>query len=82
VSVEEEPTINVYPNPTTQWAPINGITAEYQLRVVDLKGAMLFQKTIYSDTSIDLSDWQQGIYILQFVNTTTQAIHTKKLIKR
>jgi hypothetical protein len=77
VAFKNEVEFLVYPNPTPGFVRANHEIIS-QIRVYDLKG----QKIINSnDSSIDLSAFKNGVYILQLYRSDTKKWVTKNIIK-
>ena len=74
------PSISVYPNPTDNilyvQAPENS-----SLMLIDLNGKTLTQLTTESvETSIDVSSYAQGVYMLQI--QTGEAVETRRIVRK
>ena len=79
LSVEYKDAIDVfvYPNPTTGLVRTNQDIIE-QIRVYDLTGKQL---TKSEDSSVDLSTFKNGVYLLQLYRSDTKDWVTKRLVK-
>jgi len=75
--------INIYPNPTSKNVQINLGTNDInnaKIIVVDLLGKVIFtQKPTYHKVNIDLSNYANGVYFIQFSNAISS--NTFKVIK-
>jgi len=71
--------INLYPNPTTDYFQINGIDGNALITMKDLNGKTLLTKQINSSDKININTFSKGIYIIE-VNTNEGSI-LKKIIK-
>lgn len=69
--------IFVYPNPTTGLVRTNQDFIE-QIRVYDLTGKQLIRS---EDSSVDLSTFKNGVYLLQLYRSDTKDWVTKRLVK-
>lgn len=69
--------IFLYPNPTTGLVRTNQDLIE-QIRVYDLMGKQLI---ISEDSSVDLSTFKNGVYLLQLYRSDTKDWVTKRLVK-
>ena len=67
----------VYPNPTTGLVRTNQDFIE-QIRVYDLTGKQLIRS---EDSSVDLSTFKNGVYLLQLYRSDTKDWVTKRLVK-
>lgn len=73
--------IVVYPNPTMSsitFQTENNLENE-KISIVNLSGQVVSKKQISSSNSIDLSELQTGVYLIQFENKT---INSFKIIKK
>lgn len=72
-------TIHLYPNPFDDFITIN-YPADYQLKLIDLTGKLIYQKNITSEYyQLSTSDFKSGIYILNISSKNNNII--KKIIK-
>ncbi|GAA3635090.1 hypothetical protein GCM10022397_20820 [Flavivirga jejuensis] len=73
-----------YPNPFSNTINITTDTNDtIILKLVDLVGKTIKEKTINSNASLDnLDNLAKGLYFLQIINTNTQTIKVQKLIKK
>ncbi|MGB2283131.1 MAG: T9SS type A sorting domain-containing protein [Flavobacteriaceae bacterium] len=69
--------IFLYPNPTTGLVRTNQDLIE-QIRVYDLTGKQLIRS---EDSSVDLSTFKNGVYLLQLYRSDTKDWVTKRLVK-
>ena len=67
----------VYPNPTTGLVRTNQDFIE-QIRVYDLTGKQLIRS---EDSSVDLSTFKNGVYLLQLYRSDTKDWVNKRLVK-
>ncbi|GAA3635078.1 beta-1,3-glucanase family protein [Flavivirga jejuensis] len=72
-----------YPNPFSNTINITTDTNDtIILKLVDLVGKTIREKTINSNASLDnLDNLAKGLYLLQIINTNTQTVKTQKFIK-
>jgi hypothetical protein len=75
----------IYPNPTIDKINIsesNHQKSEFGIEVYDQLGNLLFAKfNLYDDSTIDMTDFSSGIYIVCFLNNEQERISFKTLIK-
>lgn len=65
----------VYPNPADQYVKVSGVT-EGLLKILDLNGKELFQKSIQGDTEISLEEFPKGVLMIEIVGyKSTYIIH-------
>ena len=77
VNVKElnQPDFSVFPNPTTNIFNFNTIELGNQLTIYDVSGKLLHQQIINNyNTVIDLSDFENGFYVLKYNNQTVKII--------
>lgn len=74
--------ISVYPNPANTMISVLGTHGETQLFVYSLSGALMMQQKIPGHTEIEVSDWEQGVYILSFISPLKNASFSTRLIIR
>lgn len=56
----------LYPNPTTDYININGVSNKYKANIYSLSGKLILSIDCYStDYKINVSDLESGIYIMQ-----------------
>lgn len=70
--------IQIFPNPTTgKVSIISGSNNLLNIRIQDLSGKVLFSQYMISETQINISDFQTGLYIL-----TVETDNDKKRVER
>jgi len=75
------PSVEIYPNPASSYLNIRGLDAMSTVRVFNVTGQQLFVSKANSNMiSIDLSRYNQGIYLLQVVSNGK--VVTSKFIKK
>ena len=63
--------IHVYPNPATSHVSVNSNCGEQQtMNIFSIDGRMIFEMPISGEISIDVSNWQSGIYIIRIGSRT------------
>jgi hypothetical protein len=75
-----QPTISLYPNPTSDYFQISGIEDTAHLTISDLNCIVLLKKQITSDENIQISHFRNGVYIAKIV--TESGIVERKLVKK
>lgn len=77
VATLEEEKVKVFPNPTTDYIQIEGITATTRVQIANVTGQLIYQNTIEQNQRLPL-DLEAGIY---FVTLSSQEkLTTKKII--
>ncbi|MGM0650664.1 MAG: T9SS type A sorting domain-containing protein, partial [Bacteroidota bacterium] len=79
----KEAQIEIYPNPVKNRLKLKlhdyALRNEYQLEICSLSGQKLLSKDIYKSTSLDLSDYSPGIYLL-IIKHNNKIIQEEKII--
>lgn len=68
--------INIYPNPASNFVVIDGISIE-NIKIFDNSGKLV---GVTSSNKIDLSNYANGIYIMQ-ISDIEGVVHSRKIIK-
>ena len=71
--------ISFYPNPTSNSLKLTGLIGDDQLIVRDVFGKIINQITVNSQSTIDLSNLQNGLYIIELLQNK---ITTKIILNR
>lgn len=67
--------LKVYPNPASQSVTLKTLCGEPQtLLVYSTDGRLVMQRTVSQETSIDLSHWTPGVYILRVGSRTEKLV--------
>ena len=67
--------LKVFPNPTTGMVSIHTSCGEQQtLSVYNIDGRLVLQTPVTTDITLDVSSWNQGIYILRIGSRTEKLI--------
>jgi len=86
VSFDENPFADVliFPNPVHQILNIKApnLNHDHEVRLVDINGMTLFQipELKNETTSLDVSNLQNGLYFLNFINKTSKSVFSKRVI--
>jgi hypothetical protein len=65
---------NIYPNPTSNYIIIKGLTEKSTLKIYNQEGKLILQKIIYVDERIDVSGLPSGIYFMQIAEVVHRFI--------
>ena len=76
----EELTVNVYPNPTSDFLSISGENSTYNYSIFDVKGQNVMQSNFTGETTIDIRNLQSGLYFISLQNN--DKFFTKRIIKK
>jgi hypothetical protein len=83
ISLEKETKFDICPNPVSNWLKIkfndSALRNKYLFEIYSLFGQKLISKDIFQSTSIDLSDYSPGIYLLT-IKHDNKIIQTEKII--
>ncbi|PLX08847.1 MAG: hypothetical protein C0598_12090, partial [Marinilabiliales bacterium] len=75
--------ISVYPNPSDGIITIDiAQDAQYAVKIVDLRGKLIYEGDIYNSTKVNLSEYNKGIYLISLIDKSSKDVHVKKLIVR
>lgn len=69
---------SIYPNPAKEFLtilPNNSDTESYKVLVYDNLGKMIFEKELFGEQKIEISQLNSGIYILQFIDRNKKFSH-------
>lgn len=74
--------IAVYPNPTTGNLFIHAPgVANGQVRISDLLGRTIYSASLEDTNNIDLSTWNNGIYLISILDDQFAPVKTEKIVK-
>lgn len=57
--------IKIFPNPSYDVLYIRGLTTMKDLEIISVNGALLYRANITGDTSIDISEYPAGVYLIR-----------------
>jgi hypothetical protein len=72
--------IQLYPNPNSGIIRIAGASQNYQIDIISVMGQRVYSNMITSDSNIDISHLNNGVYLVNITNASG-LIKTQKLIK-
>ena len=72
--------LKVYPNPTTGMVNLNLGKGQWQVQVYDITGRKVMERQCEGQSNIDLSQQQQGLYLLRAQNGTEE--YNTKIVVR
>lgn len=70
----------IAPNPATNLVRINASEGKYRLLVFDLLGRLQTQTIFEEVTTVNIVDWQSGIYLIKIVDLNTNEWQQEKLV--
>ncbi|WP_299114083.1 BspA family leucine-rich repeat surface protein [uncultured Winogradskyella sp.] len=76
----EEDAIVLYPNPASRSFKLKGLKALSMLKVYDINGRLIMKQNYLEDQAIDMSRYEDGIYIIEI--STGHSTIIKRLIKK
>lgn len=69
------PKLHLYPNPATASVTINTLCGERQtLKIYTIDGRLVMQQSVETETTLDISNWNRGVYILRVGSRTEKLI--------
>ena len=68
---QDNNTIKFYPNPSSDFIQISGLTKAMNYSLYNILGAKLSEGTVSNDENIAVQDLTNGVYILKFENGST-----------
>lgn len=72
--------VKISPNPATNKISVSGITNAVQVKIIDMCGKIMLNKTIQPNESIDISSFRSGVYsVVLAINS--QELIAKRLLK-
>lgn len=72
---------NVYPNPAKDIITINTIkNSNVDVIITDALGKEVYRKTNFTSNTINISNFNNGVYFIRIYNTELNLIETRKLI--
>lgn len=75
--------IKVYPNPTSEMLYVfHPELNSFSIQITDLKGKQIYSGTIIKNEPLDVSNYSQGIYLINIENKEANKINTYKIIKK
>lgn len=70
----------VYPNPAKETVNLNLDNGNYQLRVSNTLGKVIFEQNTEGVLSINVSTWTNGIYLFEVTDKTTNKQQRSKIV--
>jgi hypothetical protein len=75
--------VKVYPNPTSHFINVSYPKKnDFAIDIRDINGKILYHNNITSDESVDVSQFQQGVYIIRVLNKESNKSNSYKFIKK
>ncbi|MBA3705827.1 MAG: T9SS type A sorting domain-containing protein, partial [Bacteroidetes bacterium] len=75
--------IFIGPNPTKGVVTVQTTsTKTNKVKVSDIQGKLLFERTFNSETSIDLSNYSNGTYFVKILDDSGNELKSKKVVKQ
>ncbi len=72
--------INIFPNPFSKNININNLGQKSAISVLNISGIVVFEMDDFTDSKLDLSGLNKGIYIIKITNT--EFTHTLRVLKK
>jgi hypothetical protein len=73
--------ISIYPNPSNGNYSIKGISAPYEVEVMDLNGKTVYNASL-EENRLNISHLEKGLYIVKILSANSESIYTQKLIRK
>lgn len=73
------PSVKLYPNPTSESFYISGFEGLATLKLIDISGKVILTKQVSSEDKISISTLPKGIYIVELI--TKKKVIKMKLVK-
>ncbi|MEM9022710.1 MAG: T9SS type A sorting domain-containing protein [Bacteroidota bacterium] len=74
-------TWRLHPNPATEFVTLEGLPPASQVMLLDLQGRTIFNRQLTGRTTIDLRDFEPGIYLLRVTDPQGQRSVQKLLVE-
>ena len=75
--------VKVYPNPTSQMLYVSHPELNsFQIQITDLNGKQVYIGTIEKEIPLDVSNYNQGMYLITIENKESNKKNTYKIIKK
>lgn len=76
-------TVHIYPNPAVDILNVNLYdgTGEINVRCYDASGHLLLDRLLIQRNTIDIDDWQEGVYIIEVLHIDSRKRVFQKLVK-
>lgn len=85
LSTEEEAfglSVTVYPNPVVSDLKLRVEGGDYQIQIFNVRGQLMLEKRISGDDDINLSHLNNGVYLLNLKDNSSNKVYRKKFIKQ
>jgi len=73
---------SIFPNPFTETITVRNINGEYQCRVFDMTGKLIYTSNIKNEKQLNLSTLKSGIYNLQLLDDKDNSTFSRKIIRK
>ncbi|MBL7937609.1 MAG: T9SS type A sorting domain-containing protein [Bacteroidia bacterium] len=73
--------INLYPNPATRFFTVDGITTLTHIKLYDVTGKLVMEKTVSANTIVNTSELSDGIYTLLVESNKGKAVKKVSISK-
>ncbi len=83
IANNNSPQITIGPNPTKGILNISNSSNEaVKVQVIDMNGKLILERVFGSDTSIDLTNYSNGIYSVKVFDNSGNELLSKKIVKQ
>lgn len=80
-SFDSNKTINIFPNPTSDYINFNGSEDFTQIEIYDINGKLVSKSEIFETNFINVKELKSGTYFIRIISRDNK-ITTKKIIKK
>ena len=70
----------IQPNPTNEQFEVMLSSGDYELRIFDAVGKLIFEQNTEGSLKVNVKNWQNGIYIISLLDKATKAKSHKKVV--
>lgn len=70
--------MSVFPNPVKDMLQIQGAGGHYSLQLADAQGRVISAGDFYNDTVVNISNYRQGVYLVNISDLKSSAVFTTK----
>lgn len=82
ITEEDFKTVAIYPNPTYGMISLDLWQENFTLTIYDVRGQLVKKTNSFGTTSLDISTFPSGLYLVNIEDESTHKIYSKKIIKK
>jgi len=76
-----EESVLIYPNPASEFIKVKGLTPQTAVRIIDITGKLIYQGIPGANGRLDLSEFNEGLYLLEAQANGLTAVRKFKVIR-